>query len=122
MIAQWCWDLITPYLTKRLQNRGVERPSRRELLGELGLVWPEFTATIGVQEPWQGTIRFKWLVRLPSAAMTELLDDPGGWIGQRYGGGKFKLNLHHGMNFVSTRNFRPEGPPRWQDAPPLPEQ
>ena len=122
MIAQWCWDLVTPYLTKRLQNRGVERPSRRELLQELARVWPEFTATIGVQEPWQGTIRFKWLVRLPSAAMGDLLDDPAGWIGQQFGGGKFKLNLHHGMHFVNTRNFRPEGPPRWADTPSLPEE
>jgi len=121
LIAQWCWDLIAPYLTRRLQNRGTERPTRKQLLHELGDVWPEFTATIGVQEPWQGTIRFKWLVRLPSSAMSELLDDPTGWIAQHYGGGKFKLNLHHGMNFVSTKNFRPEAPPRWQDAPELPE-
>src|SRR6267143_1852733 len=59
-----------------------------------------FAATIGVQEPWAGTIRFKWLVRLPSSEMAPLLDDPTGWLGDRYGGGKFKMNLHHGMHFV----------------------
>jgi hypothetical protein len=84
-------------------------------------VWPELTATIGVQEPWQGTIRFKWLARLPSATMADFLDDPAGWISRRYGGGKFKVNLHHGLHFVSTKNFRPDGPPRWVDVPELPE-
>jgi hypothetical protein len=121
MIAQWCWDLVTSYLTKRLQARGIERPTRKQLLEELAVVWPEFTATIGVQEPWQGTIRFKWLARLPSTAMADFLEDPAAWISRHYGGGKFKMNLHHGLHFVNTKNFRPDGPPRWTDVPELPE-
>ncbi len=119
MIASWCWDLVAPYLTRNLLNRGVERPTRRQLLEEFARVWPGCTATIGVQEPHAGTIRFKWLVRLGPAEMEPFLEDPGGWIGARYGGGKFKVNLHHGMHFVSTKNFKPEGAPRWKDAPEL---
>lgn len=119
MIAGWCWDLVEPYLRRNLLNRGVDRPSRKQVLEEFARVWPEFTATIGVQEPWAGTIRFKWLVRLDSEAMTPFLESPEGWIAERYGGGKFKMNLHHGMHFVNTRNFKPEGEPRWKDAPEL---
>jgi hypothetical protein len=119
VIAGWCWDLIEPYLKRSLQNRGVERPSRRDLLGEFARVWPDFTVTIGVQEPFAGTIRFKWLARLASSELQPLLDDPEGWIAGRWGGGKFKLNLHHGMHFVSTRNFKPAGEPLWRDAPEL---
>jgi len=44
-------DLVEPYLTRSLQKPGVERPSRKQILEEFGRVWPEFTATIGVQEP-----------------------------------------------------------------------
>jgi hypothetical protein len=29
--------------------------------------------------------------------------------------------LHHGLHFVNTKNFRPEGEPRWRDAPELVE-
>ena len=119
MIAPWCWDLIAPYLRRNLLNRGVERPSRRQVLEEFGRVWPEFTATIGVQEPFAGTIRFKWLARLATADMEPFLADPDGWIRERYGGGKFKMNLHHGLHFVNTRNFKPEGDPRWREAPEL---
>ncbi len=121
MIAQWCWELVAPYVTKSLRNRGIERPTRKQQLEELARVWPHFTATIGVQEPWQGTIRFKWLVRLASSEMDEFLADPAKWIGARYGGGKFKMNLHHGMHFVNTKNFRPDGDPLWKDAPALAE-
>ena len=39
-----------------------------------------------------------------------------GWIGERYGGGKFKVNLHHGLHFVNTKNFKPAGEPRWSRA------
>jgi len=80
VIAPWCWDLIEPYLKRNLNQQGVERPSRREILEEFGRVWPDFTATIGVQEPWAGTIRFKWLVRLPSSEMESFLEDPTRWI------------------------------------------
>ena len=119
MIAPWCWALIEPYLRSTLVARGLDHPTRRQLLEEFARVWPEFTATIGVQEPFAGTIRFKWLVRLSAAEMTPLLDDPAGWIQARYGGGKFKVNLHHGMHFVSTKNFKPDGEPRWAQAPQL---
>jgi hypothetical protein len=119
VIAAWCWELLEPYLRRNLLNRGVERPARREILEEFGRVWPEVTATIGVQEPWAGTIRFKWLVRLTSSEMTPFLENPVGWIGDTFGGGKFKMNLHHGMHFVNTKNFKPEGDARWKDAPAL---
>lgn len=109
--------MLEPYLRRNLLNRGVERPGRRDVLAEFGRVWPEIAATIGVQEPWAGTIRFKWLVRLPSSEMEPYLADPEGWLAERFGGGKFKMNLHHGMHFVNTKNFKPEGDPKWKDAP-----
>lgn len=117
MIAGWCWDLVEPYLRRNLLNRGVDHPTRKQILEEFGRVWPAFTATIGVQEPWAGTIRFKWLVRLGAGEIAPFLDDPAGWLVERFGGGKFKMNLHHGLHFVNTKNFKPEGVARWQDAP-----
>jgi hypothetical protein len=31
------------------------------------------------------------------------------------------MNLHHGMHFVNTKNFRPAGDPRWPDVSELGE-
>ncbi|HLC42651.1 MAG TPA: hypothetical protein VJO34_13635 [Methylomirabilota bacterium] len=122
VIAEWAWELVEPYLRKRLQNRNVERPTKRQLLEEFAQVWPEFAATILVQEPYMGTIRFKRLVKLASGEMYPFLGDPLKWVGERFGGGKFKMNLHHGMHFVNTKNFKPEGPPTWKDLPELEEE
>src|SRR5215510_12351821 len=88
VIASWCWVLIEPYFTRNLQNRGIERPTRRQLLEEFARVWPEMTATIGVQAPHAGTIRFKWLARLTATDMEPFLADPEEWIRERFGGGK----------------------------------
>src|SRR2546428_12762874 len=87
-MAPWCWELIEPYLKRNLINRGVERPSRRQTLEEFARVWPGFTATLGVQEPFAGTIRFKWLVRLAATEMAPFLEDPAGGSAARYGGGE----------------------------------
>ncbi len=122
MVPQWAWELIEPYLKKNLANRGVERPTKRQLLEEFARVWPEFTATIMVQEPWMGTIRFKRLARLPSGEMEAFLEDPTKFLAARFGGGKFKMNLHRGMHFVNTKNFKPDGPPLWKDLPEMSEE
>lgn len=119
MVPGWCWELLEPYLRRNLAARGVGRPGRRDLLEAFGRVWPELTVTIGVQEPWAGTIRFKWLARLVVSETEPFLEDPEGWIRERFGGGKFKVNVHHGLNFVATRNFKPAGEPLWRDAPEL---
>ena len=72
-----------------------------------------------MQEPFAGTIRFKWLLRAPASEMTAFVDDPDGWIAGRFGGGKFKVNIHHGLHFVNTKNFKPAGEPRWAAVPAL---
>jgi hypothetical protein len=29
------------------------------------------------------------------------------------------VNLHHGLHFVNTKNFKPDGEPRWKEVPEL---
>lgn len=117
LIPAWAWVLVEPYVDRGLGLRGVTRPTPQETLAEVARLWPDLSCTILVQEPWQGTIRFKRLLRLSGDAMRPFLAAPETFIRERFGGGKFKVNFHHGMHFVSTKNFKPEGPPRWQALP-----
>jgi hypothetical protein len=66
-------------------------------------------------EPQGDSIRFKGLGRWPLGEAAELVADPHAFIAERFGGGKFKLNLHDGWTFVGTHNFRTWGEPRWRD-------
>ena len=121
-IPAWAWVLIEDYVERCLEDRGTTNPTAQETLAEVARLWPDLTCTILVQEPWQGTVRFKRLVRLRADDMRPFLESPESFIRDRFGGGKFKLNIHHGMHFVNTKNFKPEGPPLWQALPELVEE
>ncbi len=120
-IPAWAWVLLEPYVDKCLDSRRVVAASAQETLAELARLWPDLSCTLMVQEPWMGTIRFKRLLRLRGEEMRPFLAAPEAFLRERFGGGKFKVNFHHGLHFVSTKNFRPEGPPRWRELPELDE-
>ena len=119
LIPAWAWVLIEDYVDRSLEDHGTTNPTAQETLTEVARLWPDLTCTILVQEPWQGTVRFKRLLRLRGDEMRPFLESPEGFIRERFCGGKFKLNIHHGMHFVNTKNFKPEGPARWQGLPEL---
>jgi len=121
VLPAWAWVLLEDYVERSLAARGVMAPTPRGTLEELARLWPDLTCTILVQEPWMGTIRFKRLLRLHGDEMRPFLESPEAFIRERFGGGKFKVNVHHRMHFVNTKNFKLEGPPRWQAAPELEE-
>jgi hypothetical protein len=121
-IPAWAWVLIEDYVDRSLEDRGTTNPTAQQTLTEVARLWPDLTCTILVQEPWQGTVRFKRLLRLRGDEMRPFLESAEGFIRERFGGGKFKLNIHHGMHFVNTKNFKPEGPARWQALPELVEE
>lgn len=114
---EWIRDLVAPYLRKQLKKQEVDDPSAAELETAFQDLLPRTTATILVQEPFHDSVRFKGLARLHADEMGELLLDPMGFLQGAFGGGKFKINLHEGWNFVATINFKPQGPPAWRELP-----
>ena len=121
LFPAWAWVLIEDYVDRSLEDHGTTNPSAQQTLAEVARLWADLSCTILVQEPWQGTVRFKRLLRLRGDEMRPFLESPETFIRERFGGGKFKLNIHHGMHFVNTKNFKPEGPARWQAIPELVE-
>jgi len=115
----WVWLLYEKYLRKELARGGSPEPDDETLQAAFISVLSDSFVTLLVQEPWRGSVRFKTLARFDSATMFDLLNDPLGFLGNKYGGGKFKLNFHHGHHFVATRNFKPEGEPLWMHLPEL---
>lgn len=113
----WVWLLYREYVTKRLHRAGVAEPDDDALQAAFFEALGASTVTVLVQVPWQNAVRFKGLARYGPAEMMPLLADPMGYLYEHFGGGKFKLNFHHGWHFVATQNFKPEGEPAWQDLP-----
>ena len=49
---------------------------------------------------------FRGLARYYADEISMLIADPGAYVMANCGGGKFKLNFHHGWDFVATINLR----------------
>jgi hypothetical protein len=109
----WLWPLYRDHVRRHLVGGG-ERDDgalRAAFLGALA----DSTATLYVMEPVGDSIRFRGLGRWPLPDVPELLADPNAFIADRFGGGKFKVNFHHGATFVCTHNFRTFGEERWRN-------
>ena len=111
----WLWPLYEKHIRRESRGGGpVDDPALEQAFFQ---ALAESTATLYAMEPVGETIRFKGLGRWPLSAVPELLADPNGFIASRCGGGKFKLNFHHGRTFVATHNFRTFGEEIWRDMP-----
>lgn len=113
----WVWELYKHYVIKDLQRTGNEHPGEEELQSAFIRIMSESTVTVLVQEPWQNAVRFKGLAKYHAQQMMPLLKEPETYLLKNFGGGKFKLNFHQGLNFIATKNFKPQGEPKWKDLP-----
>ncbi len=114
---EWVQKLYEPYVRRTFKWEQREELGPTELQQRFEQIFAESSITVLVQEPWHGTVRFKGLEQCYADESGELVADPMGYLLGHYGGGKFKLNFHHGWNFVTTINFKPEGEPKWEELP-----
>ena len=109
----WLWPIYQEFLERSLPpaERGDQSILGQRFMEALG----GSTATLFVMEPCGDTIIFKGLGRWPLPEVPELLSDPNAFIADGFGGGKFKVNFHHGLSFVGTHNFRTQGEEVWRE-------
>ena len=114
----WVWEIYEKYVARELERLGNHNPVQDDLESAFFQTLRESSVTVLVQEPWQNSVRFKGLARYHGKDMTPLVNDPMNYLLKKFGGGKFKLNFHHHeLHFIGTRNFKPEGEPKWKTLP-----
>jgi hypothetical protein len=121
VFATWVGKLLRPFLLELLERKGNRQPAEADLQTAFEALWPRCSTKLMVQEPWMGTVRFKSLARYRPEEFEAMVLDPMGHLSERFGGGKFKVNFYQGMNFLATRNFKPEGEAKWREMPELQE-
>jgi hypothetical protein len=109
----WLWGLYREHIT-RAAGRAHGKPDAQQMQAMFLDAVGASTATLYVMEPVGDTIRFKGLGRWPLPEVPALLADPNAFIADHFGGGKYKVNFHHGATFVGTHNFRTYGDERWR--------
>jgi hypothetical protein len=121
VFATWVGKLLRPFLLELLERKGNRKPTEADLQAAFEALWSQCSTKLMVQEPWMGTVRFKSLARYRPEEFEAMVLDPMGYLSERFGGGKFKVNFYQGMNFLATRNFKPEGEAKWREMPELQE-
>ncbi len=109
----WLWPLNQEYIFREVSRKG--ETDNESLQRFFIQALAESTATLFVMAAWHDTVRFQGLGRWPIHTVPELLTDPNAFIDERFGGGKFKINFHHGDTFVCTHNFRTYSEERWRE-------
>ena len=113
----WVQQLYAPYVRRTFKWEGRAEVGQAECQQRFEQVFSESVITVLVQEPWHGTVRFKGLAHYYADEVGDLVADPVAYLAEHFGGGKFKLNFHHGWNFVATINFKPQGESKWPNMP-----
>lgn len=115
------WELYKEHVKKFSHAAVKGMPTEQEMKEDLAALVEASTVKVLAQERAGMIVAFHWLDTFPALEVCDVADVKG-YLANRYGGGKFKLNLYHGINFLSTKNWETEGPPRWKTMIRAPEE
>ncbi|MEO5657414.1 MAG: hypothetical protein ABIO65_10010 [Nitrospiria bacterium] len=113
LYAGLTWELYKEHIKKFSHAAVKGLPTEEEMKETLAAIVDESTVKVLTQEKVGMVVQFHWMDTYPARDVCEVTDVKG-FLTQRFGGGKFKLNLYHGINFLSTKNWETEGPPLWK--------
>ncbi len=112
----WLWEMFREFVRKIRRSATMGAPTDEEMAKSLEKIFPESTIKILVQEKVGMILVFHELEELNPEQLLAMAEEEQlmNYLKDKYGGGKFKLNLHHGLTFIATKNFKPEGPEKWR--------
>lgn len=108
------WDLYREHIKKFSHAQVKGYPSEEEQKTAFQNLLPDSTVKVLAQEKVGMVLKFHFMDKY-KAMDVAIVENVKEFLTERFGGGKFKLNLYHGVNFLSTKNFETEGPPLWKD-------
>jgi hypothetical protein len=115
------WELYKEHVKKFSHAAVKGLPTPDEMNEALAAIVEDATVKVLAQEKVGMIVHFHWMDTYPALDVCEVADVRG-FLTQRFGGGKFKINLYHGINFLSTKNWETEGPPIWKGLIRAPEE
>lgn len=108
----WFFNLLEDYLKRRCKHRLGDDYTKNDMevdmMGFLHETNLKFFALI----PSGMGMEFKLIGKYRSEDLMHL-EDPVPFIGEKYGGGKFKVNIYHNGTFAGTENYKAHGEPKW---------
>jgi len=112
----WFWNLLDDYLKRRARQSAGKDYTREDMENDFKKILPETILKIYVLLPQGMGMEFKLIGKFNTPELIDI-EDPVPMIAEKYGGGKFKVNIYHEGTFAGTENFKTHGDPKWVEIP-----
>lgn len=114
----WIWDMFQEYVRKITRTASTGAMSLEEMQARYQKMHREFEIKLMISDKVGMIIQFLDLDMYRYPDFESVLEGPAflNFLSEKYGGGKYKVNLYYGGTFIATKNFKiEEGPEKWRE-------
>ncbi len=114
----WMWDMFLEYVRKITRTASTGAKPVEEMQQQFDEMHRDFEIKIMVSDQVGMIVQFLDLDMYLFSDFENTLEDAAflKFLSDKYGQGKYKVNLYHSHTFVATKNFKiEEGPEKWRE-------
>jgi hypothetical protein len=114
----WMWDMFAEYVRKITRTASTGAMPLEEMQSRYLGMYRNFEIKIMVSDKVGMIVQFIDLDMYVFGDFENKLDETTflGFLSEKYGQGKFKVNLYYEGTFIATKNFKiEEGPEKWRE-------
>ena len=108
----WFWNLLDDHLKRRARHAIGDGYTREDMDNDFKQILPETNLKFFALIPVGMGMEFKLIGKFDTPELIEI-EDPVPFLTEKYGGGKFKVNIYHKGTFAGTENYKTHGDPKW---------
>ena len=114
----WMWDMFSEYVRKITRTASTGAMPVEEMEKRFLKMHRDFQITLMISDKVGMIVQFLDLETFKFQDLSHLMEEKQflGFLSDKYGLGKFKVNLHYDWTFVATKNFKiEEGTEKWRE-------
>lgn len=108
LFSGWLWEMFQTYVRKIRRTASTGAPAIEVIQADYLRIFPEASIKVLVEEKVGMIVVFHEMEERSTADISEMMREEQlmAYLARVYGHGKYKINLYHGLTFVSTKNFK----------------
>lgn len=112
----WFFNLLEDYLKRRSRKAIGPDYTKNDMEKDMLTFLEDTKLKFYVLLPSGMGMEFKLIGKYDSKDLMDI-SDPVPFIQEKYGGGKFKVNIYYEGTFAGTENYKTHGDPAWVEIP-----